>query len=277
MPESLVPRPVPPDPGPLPSDRRTAPTVPEVSAGAWRGGRLLVVEDEVRMAALLRRGFEEEGYAVDVVGTGADALARATEYHYDAVVLDVMLPGGSGVEVCRELRSRGRWAPVIMVTACDSVPDRIGGLDAGADDYVVKPFSFSELAARVRALIRRGSREPAVLEVGTLRLDPVQRRVWRDGTEVELSRREFSLLELMMRRPGEVLTRTVILEHVWGVADHPRSNIVDQYIAYLRAKVDRAFGHRDIETLMGMGYRLRSSQPGPPRGTPVDGWIPPAA
>jgi DNA-binding response OmpR family regulator len=229
--------------------------------------RLLIVEDELRMAALLRRGFEEEGYAVDVTGTGTEALRSATERDYDAVVLDVMLPGVGGLQVCRRLRERGRWAPVIMLTARDRIADRIDGLDAGADDYLVKPFSFGELAARVRALTRRGARErPGPLEVGTLRLDPARHRVWRDGTEVELTRREFSLLELLMRRRGEVLTRSVILEQVWDFAYDPSSNVVDQYIAYLRAKVDRAFGHNDIETLRGVGYRLRT--PGTGSGDP---------
>jgi two-component system OmpR family response regulator len=234
-----------------------------VSLSRPPSGRLLLVEDEVRMAGLLRRGFDEEGYNVDIVETGPDALERATEQSYDVIILDVMLPGATGVEVCRELRRRGRWTPVVMVTARDALSDRIDGLDSGADDYVVKPFAFSELAARVRALIRRGAREATVLEAGSLRLDPLQRRVWRDSTEIALSRREFALLELLMRRQGEVLTRDAILEHVWGEVDHPRSNIVDQYIAYLRAKVDRTFGHRDIETLSGIGYRLRS-----PRGEP---------
>jgi DNA-binding response OmpR family regulator len=239
-----------------------------VNGARGPAGRLLVVEDEARMAALLRRGFEEEGYRVDTVDSGPEALERATEQGYDAIILDVMLPGASGIDVCRQLRQRGRWSPVVMVTARDELSDRIDGLDNGADDYVVKPFAFSELAARVRALIRRGAREATVLEVGTLRLDPLTRRVWRDGAEVALSRREFALLELLMRRCGEVLTRSVILEHVWGVTDHPRSNIVDQYIAYLRAKVDRAFGHRDIETLSGLGYRLRTShEPSPDRGS----------
>ena len=237
-----------------------------MTALRWPAGRVLVVEDEDRMATLLRRGFGEEGYAVDVAVTGPEALTRASEQPYDAIVLDVMLPGASGVEVCRELRRRGRWTPVVMVTARDAISDRIDGLDSGADDYVVKPFAFSELAARVRALIRRGAREATVLEVETLRLDPLQRRVWRDGAEVTLSRREFALLELLMRHRGEVLSRTAILEQVWGTSDHPRSNIVDQYIAYLRTKVDRAFGHRDIETLSGIGYRLRTPLPGSPSG-----------
>jgi two-component system OmpR family response regulator len=240
-----------------------------VSGPRAPAGRLLVVEDEARMATLLRRGFDEEGYLVDLVDSGPEALSRAVEQTYDAIILDVMLPGGSGIDVCRELRHRGRWTPVVMVTARDAISDRIAGLDSGADDYVVKPFVFSELAARVRALIRRGARDATVLEVGTLRLDPLQRRVWRDRQEVALSRREFALLELLMRHRGEVLTRGVILESVWGVADHPRSNIVDQYIAYVRAKVDRAFGHRDIETLSGLGYRLRAARPEPPPGPAV--------
>jgi two-component system, OmpR family, response regulator len=224
--------------------------------------RILLVEDEPSAARFIAKGLREARHAVDVASDGSAAAEQCQQNDYDAVILDVMLPGLGGIEVCRRLRERNRWAPVIMVTARDAVIDRIDGLDAGADDYLVKPFSFAELAARVRALVRRGTHErPRLLEVGTLRLDPVRRQVWRDGTEVALTRREFALLELLMRRCGEVLTRTVILEHVWDFAYDPGSNVVDQYIAYLRAKVDRAFGRHDIETLRGVGYRLR-----PPEG-----------
>jgi two-component system OmpR family response regulator len=221
--------------------------------------RVLVVEDEPRMADLLAQGLREEGHAVDVARDGTDALWLGTENDYDAIVLDVMIPGMNGFEVCRQLRAAERWAPVIMVTARDAVEDRVRGLDAGADDYLVKPFSFAELAARVRSLVRRpsGSR-PAVLEVGDLRLDPATHRAWRGDAEVSLSPKEMALLELLMRRAGEVVTRTAILEHVWDFAYDGMSNVADQYIAYLRKKVDRPFGRNDIETVRGAGYRLRS-------------------
>ena len=220
--------------------------------------RILVVEDETKMAALLKRGLEEEGYAVDIAATGTDGLWAGTENPYDAIVLDVMLPELDGFAVCRELRSRGRWAPVLMLTARDDVRDRVEGLDAGADDYLVKPFSFSELLARVRALMRRGAGErPAVLAVGDLELDPATRRVHRGAVEVVLTPKEFALLELFLRHPGEVLSRTRILEHVWDFAFGSDSNVVDVYVRYLREKVDRPFGRDSIETVRGAGYRLR--------------------
>jgi two-component system OmpR family response regulator len=220
--------------------------------------RLLVVEDEPRMGALLQRGFRDEGYAVDVATNGTDGVWSGTENDYDAIVLDVMLPGIDGYEVCRRLRAAGRWAPVLMLTARESVEDRIRGLDAGADDYLVKPFSFAELAARVRALRRRGSGErPAVLQVGDLRLDPATHRAWRGETELSLSPKEMALLELFMRHPDEVVTRTQILEHVWDFAYDGLSNVVDQYVSYLRRKIDRPFDRADLETVRGVGYRLR--------------------
>ena len=220
--------------------------------------RILVVEDETKMAALLKRGLEEEGYAVDVAATGTDGLWAATETDYDAILLDVMLPEIDGYEVCRQLRERGRWAPVLMLTARDDIRDRVQGLDAGADDYLVKPFSFSELLARLRALLRRGAGErPAVLTVGDLVVDPAMRRVHRGTVEVSLSAREFSLLDVFARNPGEVLSRTRILEHVWDVAFDGDSNVVDVYVRYLREKVDRPFGKSSIETVRGSGYRLR--------------------
>ncbi|HEX8863532.1 MAG TPA: response regulator transcription factor [Actinomycetes bacterium] len=220
--------------------------------------RVLVVEDEVRLALLLKRGLEEEGYAVDTSGDGAEALWHATETEYDAIVLDIMLPGMDGLEVTRRLRAQRRWTPVLLLTARDAIDDRVVGLDAGADDYLVKPFSFAELAARVRALVRRGRVErPTVLEVGDLRLDPARRRAWRGEVELDLSPKEFALLELFLSHPGEVLTRTRILEHVWDFAYDPSSNVVDQYIGYLRRKVDRPFGRDDLETVRGAGYRLR--------------------
>ncbi len=219
---------------------------------------MLVVEDEVRLALLLKRGLEEEGYAVDTSGDGAEALWRATETQYDAIVLDIMLPSMDGLEVTRRLRAEGRWTPVLLLTARDAVDDRVVGLDAGADDYLVKPFSFAELAARVRALVRRGRVErPTVLEVDDLRLDPARRRAWRAEVELDLSPKEFALLELFLSHPGEVLTRTRILEHVWDFAYDPASNVVDQYVGYLRRKIDRPFGRDDLETVRGAGYRLR--------------------
>jgi DNA-binding response OmpR family regulator len=225
--------------------------------------RVLVVEDELRMAALLKRGLEEDGYAVDVATTGPDAVWQAGEFTYDAVLLDLMLPGLDGVEVCRTLRRAGRWVPVLMLTARDGVDDRVRGLDAGADDYLAKPFSFAELSARVRALIRRGAVErPTELRVADLRLDPATRRAWRGDTELELSSKEFALLELFLRHPGEVLTRTRILEHVWDFAYEGVSNIVDQYVLYLRRKIDRPFGVEQLETVRGAGYRLRGELTG---------------
>ncbi len=220
--------------------------------------RVLVVEDEVRMASLLKRGLEEEGYSIDVAADGTDGLWLGTENPYDAVVLDVSLPGIDGFEVCRTLRERERWAPVLMLTARGEVADRVRGLDVGADDYLLKPFSFGELAARLRALIRRGAPpRPTVLEVGDLRVDPVARRAWRGTVELDLSPKEFAVLELFVRHPGELLTRTRILEHAWDFAYDGLSNVVDQYVGYLRRKIDKPFGRADIETVRGAGYRLR--------------------
>jgi two-component system OmpR family response regulator len=221
--------------------------------------RVLIVEDEVKMAALLRRGLVEEQHAVDVAGTGDEALWMADAVEYDAIVLDVGLPGRDGFEVCRRLRAQGVWAPVLMLTARDAVEDRIAGLDAGADDYLPKPFAFAELLARLRALARRGAVErPAVLEVGDLVLDPATREVRRCGRRVHLSAREFALLETFMRRPGEALTRYQLLEHVWDEGYDNRSNVVDVYVRYLREKVDRPFGRTSVETVRGVGYRLRA-------------------
>jgi len=223
--------------------------------------RVLIVEDEVKMAALIRRGLREEGMAVDVTERGEDALWMAGSTDYDAIVLDVMLPGIDGFETCRRLRDDGVWAPVIMLTARDAVGDRVAGLDCGADDYVTKPFSFAELLARLRALARRGPAErPVLLEVGELRLDPATRQVWRGEEEISLSAKEFSLLEVFMRRPGEVLSRLQLLEHAWDYGYENRSNVVDVYIRYLREKVDRPFGADSIETVRGAGYRLRRAE-----------------
>jgi two-component system OmpR family response regulator len=225
--------------------------------------RVLVAEDNARMARLLRRGLEENGYAVDVVGDGPDAVWMGEENRYSAIVLDVMLPSLDGFEVCRRLREHGQWAPVVMLTARTAVADRVEGLDAGADDYLAKPFSFAELAARLRALVRRGAGErPTIVESGDLRLDPAGRHAWRGDTELSLTPKEFALLELFLRNPGVVLTRTRILESVWDFSYDPTSNVVDQYVAYLRRKVDKPFGRSDIETLRGSGYRLRDHREG---------------
>jgi two-component system OmpR family response regulator len=220
--------------------------------------RALVVEDEVKMAALIRRGLVEEGYAADVARTGEEALWMACATPYDAIVLDVMLPGRNGLEVCRSLRERGVWSPILMLTARDGVEDKVSGLDSGADDYLSKPFSFAELLARLRALTRRGpSERPAVLEVGTLRLDPATRQTWRGDAEIDLSAKEFALLETFMRNAGDVLTRLDLLEHAWDYGYENRSNVVDVYVRYLRAKIDRPFGVDSIETVRGVGYRLQ--------------------
>ena len=220
--------------------------------------RLLVVEDEIKMAGLLVRGLREDGHAVDVARTGDDALWMGQAVEYDAVVLDLMLPGIDGVSVCRAWRENGVWTPVLMLTARDGVEDRVAGLDAGADDYLPKPFSFAELNARLRALARRGVLErPAVVEVGDLRLDPATRQVWRGSVEIQLSTKEFALLDTLMRRAGLVLSRLQLLEHAWDYAYENRSNVVDVYIRYLREKVDRPFGRESIETVRGAGYRLR--------------------
>jgi two-component system, OmpR family, response regulator len=220
--------------------------------------RVLVVEDELRMASLIRRGLVTEGLAADIAATGEDALWMAQAHEYDAIVLDVMLPGINGFETCRRLREDGIWLPVLMLTARDSVEDRVAGLDTGADDYLVKPFAFAELLARLRALARRGDPErPSVLEVGDLRLDPASREVRRGDNEIRLSAKEFALLETFMRRPGEVLSRLHLLEHAWDFAYENRSNVVDVYVRHLRQKIDVPFGRRSLETVRGAGYRLR--------------------
>jgi two-component system OmpR family response regulator len=219
--------------------------------------RVLLVEDEVKMSRAIRRGLEREGYGVDVALDGKDGLHRATEWDYDAIVLDVMLPGLDGIEVCRRLRHVGRWAPVLMLTARDGVADRIGGLDVGADDYLVKPFAFGELLARLRALVRRGVRErPAVLEVGDLVLDPAAHIVTVSGRPVLLSTREFALLEFLMRHAGQVVSRAAILEHVWDYNYDGMSNVIDVYVGYLRRKLEQPPGQVRIRTVRGVGYGL---------------------
>jgi two-component system OmpR family response regulator len=221
--------------------------------------RVLIVEDQPKLAELLARGLREEGHAADVADRGEDAVWMALAAPYHAIVLDIMLPGIDGLETCRELRRREVWTPVLMLTARDAVGDRVTGLDAGADDYLTKPFAFDELLARLRALTRRVQAErPVTVEVGDLRLDPAAHRVWHGETELELSGKEFALLELFMRQPGNALTRVQILEAAWEMSYERRSNIVDVYIGYLREKVDRPFGTHLIETVRGVGYRLRA-------------------
>jgi two-component system OmpR family response regulator len=220
--------------------------------------RVLLVEDDVRMAAAIRRGLRFEGLVVDIAPDGEAALRTVAAVDYDAIVLDVMMPGLDGFETCRRLRSDGVWVPVLMLTARDAVEDRVRGLDGGADDYLTKPFSLAELTARLRALVRRGPVErPAVLEVGDLRLDPSTREVWRGDTEIQLSAREFALLETFMRRPGYVFTQMQLLEAAWDLGYEQRSNVVEVYVRYLRQKIDRPFGVASIETVRGAGYRLR--------------------
>jgi two-component system OmpR family response regulator len=222
--------------------------------------RILIVEDDVRMADAIRRGLQAEGVAVDVSAAGEDALWLAGATAYSAIVLDFMLPGIDGLETCRRLRAEQVWTPVLMLTARDAVPDRVAGLNSGADDYLVKPFSFDELLARVRALARRqvGPR-PTVLSVGDLRLDTTTHGVWRGSQEIPLSNREVAILEAFMRRPGQVLSRFDLLEFVWdGDFDH-RSNVVDVAVRRLREKIDRPFGVESIETVRGAGYRLCAS------------------
>jgi two-component system OmpR family response regulator len=220
--------------------------------------RVLIVEDKVKMASLLRRALRGEGVAADVAVRGEDALWMAGSTRYDAVVLDVMLPGIDGIETCRRLRADDVWTPVLMLTARGALADRIAGLDSGADDYLTKPFELSELTARLRALVRREPvRRPTVLQVGGLRLDPATRNVWRDDRQVELSAKCFALLEAFMREPGVVLSRFDLLEAAWEGDYENRSNVVDQHVRVLRDRVDRPFGVRSIETVRGSGYRLR--------------------
>jgi two-component system, OmpR family, response regulator len=222
------------------------------------GVRVLVVEDDVRMAAAIRRGLRFEGLVVDVAGGGEEALRKVGATDYDALVLDVLLPDVDGFETCRRLRAGGIWLPVLMLTARDSVEDRVRGLDGGADDYLTKPFSLAELVARLRALVRRGPVErPTVLEVGDLRLDPATREVWRGEHAIDLSAREFGLMETFMRRPGQVFTQPQLLDAAWDLGYEQRSNVVEVYVRYLREKVDRPFGVESIETVRGVGYRLR--------------------
>jgi len=221
--------------------------------------RALVIEDHPRMSALLERGLQEEGYAVDVAGNGADGVWLGREHDYDVIVLDLGLPDMDGVDALRSLRQDGRWAPVLILTARDGVEDRVQGLDGGADDYLTKPFALPELLARVRALIRRTPPErPVTLTVGDLTLDPASREVRRGQTPIRLSPKEFTLLEFLMRHAGEVLSRAALMEHAWDFAYDGDWNILEVYVRYLREKVDRPFGRASIETVRGVGYRLRA-------------------
>jgi two-component system OmpR family response regulator len=223
-----------------------------------RPPHVLVVEDDPGVRDMLRRGLSEDGYRIDVACDGCEALDLALSVAYDAIVLDLMLPGFDGYEVCRRLRAEQRWAPVLMLSARTLVTDRVRGLDSGADDYLVKPFGFEELTARLRALLRKPLRpRPAILRAGDLTLDPASRVVMRGHVRIAVSTREFALLEFFMRHVGEVLTRDEIFHHVWNYPGYSGSNIVDQYVSYVRRRVDKPFGVTQLETLRGVGYRLR--------------------
>jgi len=219
--------------------------------------RVLVIEDEARLAAGLRRGLAAEGFAVDVALNGVDGLWLARENPYDVIVLDIMLPGVNGYKICQTLRTDGVWTPILMLTAKDGEWDQVEALDTGADDYLVKPFSFAVLVARLRSLLRRGAPErPAVLAAGDLRLDPATKRVWRGADQLELTAREFALLEFLLRRRGEVVSKREILAHVWSDDFEGDPNIVEVYVRHLRNKLDRPYGRSAIETVRGLGYRL---------------------
>ncbi|MGH9300329.1 MAG: response regulator transcription factor [Acidimicrobiales bacterium] len=223
--------------------------------------RILVVEDEKRLASALKRGLEEEGFAVDVALTGNDGLWMAREQPYDAIILDIMLPGMNGYKVCATLREEGRWAPILMLTAKDGEFDEAEALDTGADDFLSKPFSYVVLLARLRALVRRGARErPAVLTVGDLSLDPAAHTCRRDEAAIALTPREFSLLEFLMRHPGQVMSKREILDHVWDFDFEGDPNIVEVYVGYLRRKVDTPFDLNSIKTVRGAGYCMAEDE-----------------
>jgi two-component system OmpR family response regulator len=220
--------------------------------------RVLVVEDDPRLLDLLDRGLRAEGLMVDLAHNGRQALGAVAEFAYDSIVLDVNLPDMDGFEVCAALRKRESWVPVLMLTARSEVADRVQGLNAGADDYVLKPFALEELVARLRALVRRGAvARPTVLTVGSLRLDPATQEVWRDQTPLSLTLREFGMLEAFMRHPGQVLSRRALLDQAWPAGSEQRSNVVEVYVRYLREKIDRPFGLTSLENVRGAGYRLR--------------------
>ncbi len=221
--------------------------------------RILVVEDERRVSAFIKRGLEEEHYAVDVAHDGEEALDWAAMVDYDLIVLDVLLPKKDGIQVCRELRQQGNKVPILMLTARDAIEDRVKGLDSGADDYLVKPFAFQELLARIRALLRRsGEAKTPLLQVGDLVLDTLRREARRGKRVIELTAREYALLEFLMRHPGHVLSRTQIADHVWSYDFFTTSNVVDVYIGYLRRKIDRDFDIKLIQTVRGAGYKIEA-------------------
>ena len=219
--------------------------------------RILVVEDEVRLATLLRKGLMEEGHAVDLAGCGEEALDRVADTNYDVIVLDIMLPGIDGFAVCRHLRQDRVQTPILLLTARDAVCDRIAGLDVGADDYLIKPFAFAELVARLRALYRRPAQAvPTVLKGGSVTLDPASRRVWRGANEVFLPKKEFRILEYMMRQPGRVVTRAMIAEHVWDSEFPNVTNVIDVHVRQLRSRLGDPFPGELIQTVRGSGYRF---------------------
>ena len=223
--------------------------------------RILVVEDEGKVASFIQRGLEAERYTVDVAHDGDAGLARACEGHYDLLILDLMLPGRDGAAVLRELRARGHDLPILLLTARAAVTDKVRGLDLGADDYLTKPFEFAELLARVRALLRRGAAGPApILALADLALDPATREVTRGGRRIELTAREFALLEFLLRNPGRVLSRAVIAQHVWGVSFDTFTNVIDVYVNYLRRKIDADFEPKLLHTVRGAGYVLKEPE-----------------
>ncbi|MDE0803509.1 MAG: response regulator transcription factor [Acidimicrobiales bacterium] len=222
--------------------------------------RVLVVEDEKRLAAGLRKGLEAEGFAVDIANDGTDGLWMATENPYDVIVLDIMLPGMNGFKVCEALRDADNWTPILMLTAKDGELDEAEALDTGADDYLTKPFSYVVLVAHIRALLRRGAKaRPAVLSAGDLRMDPAARKAWRGDAEVELTSRELALLEFLLRRRGEVVSKREILDHVWDYDFEGDPNIIEVYVRHLRNKLDRPFDRASIETIRGSGYRMAAN------------------
>ena len=226
--------------------------------------RILVVEDDAKLRGLIKSGLEQQSFSVDVTADGAEAMWRVREFAYDAMVLDVMLPDVDGFSLCRRLRVEGVWVPVLMLTALDDVRDRVRGLDVGADDYLVKPFDFAELSARLRALFRRGAPpRPAVLEVGDLQLDPASRDVRRARDPITLTAREYALLEYLMRHPGQTFSRTHLAEHIWDEAYDGDLHVVSVYVSYLRDKIDRPFGRSSLQTVRGAGYRLRDDLAAP--------------
>ena len=221
--------------------------------------KLLLVEDDKKIATVVKRGLEAEGFTVEVAFDGNDGLWLATEGSYDLIILDIMLPGRNGYQICAEMREAGDWTPILMLTAKDGDLDQAEALDTGADDYLIKPFSFSVLVARIRALLRRATgRNPAPVEAGDLRIDPGQRKAWRDDVEIPLTARQFDVLEFLMRRSGQVMSKTEILDGVWEYEFEGDPNIVEVYIRRLRSRIDDPFGRHAIETIRGAGYRLRA-------------------